>query len=241
MSLLSKGLTGFVGAATALLLVPQAAEAGTVVASSGPSASTYRVGTQIGNTQRITLRQGDSITVLDNGGTRVLRGPGTFILARQGGQTNNRAFTALTTQRSATRARTGAVRNTQSGQEIRNPNLWYVNVAAAGKVCLSDRNLVRLWRADTSTDAFYTISSTTTGNTSVNFPEKEMLAEWNSEAGLADNTTFSISGPGLDEATRVTLVFLEEVPEDAESVAQALIANECHGQLEQLSAAMAEG
>ena len=180
--------------ATALLLVPQAAEAGTVVASSGPSASTYRVGTQIGNTQRITLRQGDSITVLDNGGTRVLRGPGTFILARQGGQTNNRAFTALTTQRSATRARTGAVRGV-NGAEKTNPNLWYVDVAAEGTICVNDPDNIRLWRADTQAQSTYTIASQG-AETTITFPAGEMLAAWDIYNLPEPETTYSIGTGG---------------------------------------------
>lgn len=240
MSLLGKGLAGLVGAAAMLALVPQSAQAGTVVAASGPSAASYPVGTQIGDTQRISLRAGDSLTVLDNGGTRVLRGPGTFILARQGGSSRNRAYAALTTQRSATRARTGAVRNTQSGQEIRNPNLWYVNVAAAGKMCVVDRNAIPLWRADTTMETVYTITGA--GDPAeVTFPEKEMLASFTSEEGLADGATLTIAAPELETPTRVSFVFLEEVPADAEATAQALIENGCMGQLEQLSTAMAEG
>ena len=240
MSALGKGLAGLFGAAAMLALVPQSAQAGTVVAASGPSATSYPVGTQIGDTQRISLRAGDSLTVLDNGGTRVLRGPGTFILARQGGSTRNRAYAALTTQRSATRARTGAVRNTQSGQEIRNPNLWYVNVAAAGKMCLTDRNAIPLWRADTTMETVYTITGAGEP-ASVTFPEKEMLASFDSEAGLADGATLTISGPDLETPTRVSFVFLDETPADAEATAQALIENGCMGQLEQLSTAMVEG
>ena len=239
MSLNMKLLAAFAATAAFTTLAAAPAQAGTVVASSGPSASTYAVGTQISNTQRITLRQGDSLTVLDNGGTRVLRGPGTFILARQSGRTRNNAFTQLT-QRTASRARTGAVRNTQSGQEVRNPNLWYVNVAAPGTVCLTDNSKVLFWRADTIAEAVYSISADGGSAIRITFPEKEMLAELVSEAGLATGVEYSVSGPSLEQATAINFVFLESEPTGPEEMAKALIENNCTGQLEQLSAALAE-
>jgi hypothetical protein len=240
---LNKGLLSIAGAAAMLALAPQAAEAGTVVASSGPSASDFPVGTQIGDTQRITLETGDALTVLDDGGTRVLRGPGTFIPARQSGQTRNRAFAALTTQRSAARARTGAVRNTQTGQEVRNPNLWYVNIAASGTMCLNHSSTIRFWRADTVGAAVYSIAPAGEPEQAVRieFPEREMLATWEVDGGLREGETYSIAMAPKDMASQVEFVFLDDVPDNPEDLAQTLIANGCSGQLEQLTSAMMEG
>ena len=73
------------GALTAALLaaaVPVAqAQAGVVVAVSGPSAKTYPVGRKIGPSDKIVLQAGDTLTVLDEKGTRVLRGAGSFTLS----------------------------------------------------------------------------------------------------------------------------------------------------------------
>ena len=47
--------------ATIAIAAPEAAQAGTVVKSSGPSAAQYPVGKKLKDTDRITLKDGDSI------------------------------------------------------------------------------------------------------------------------------------------------------------------------------------
>ena len=99
------------GAAALALAIPAAAEAAIVVASSGPSAATYPVGRKLDDAGTITLRAGDTLTVLDGKGTRVLRGAGTFpVAAAAGTPAKSATFAVLTMQRSAQRVRTGAVR-----------------------------------------------------------------------------------------------------------------------------------
>ena len=85
MPLPIKRFVGATLAAAACALVPSNASAGVVVAASGPSASDYPVGKKIGNSERIVLRAGDTLTVLDGNGTRVLRGAGTYSLGQQAG------------------------------------------------------------------------------------------------------------------------------------------------------------
>src|SRR5690349_12193219 len=87
------------------------AQAGVVIAVSGPSAKTYPVGRKVGATDKIVLQAGDTLTVLDEKGTRVLRGAGTFTLSAKAGEDRSGAFALLTRQRSAQRMRTGAVRD----------------------------------------------------------------------------------------------------------------------------------
>lgn len=234
MSLANKLLARSIGAA-ALVALAAPAIAGTVVAVSGPSAGQYRVGSQIPNTQRIALRQGDSLTVLDNGGTRVLRGPGTFVLARPSAAATNDAFTALTSQRRAGQARAGAVRGPDDAP-VSNPNLWYVDIARSGTVCLGDAGNIRLWRGDTSSSAEYAISAGSNSAVQVTFPEKEMLARWSSDLEAREGVTYSISG-----GTQVTFRFLGEIPQEPEALALALIENGCTIQLEELISATTEG
>lgn len=239
----SKLALALVAGAAALAMVPQTAEAGTVVASSGPSASTYPVGTQIGDTQRITLRQGDALTVLDGGSTRVLRGPGTFILASRGASAGNAAIAALSSRRANSRARTGAVRGVEGETPVSNPNLWYVDVAASGTICLSNVDRVNLWRADTAEEAVYTIAPAGNPDNGVTatFPAMEMLARWDSALQLRDGATYTIAMEGDEEPTEVTFNLLTDVPEDnPEAIAQALISNGCTIQLQQI-VAEAEG
>ena len=230
MSLARKLLaTGAGMAATAAFAVP--ALAGTVIASSGPSASQYRVGAQVANTQRITLRAGDSVTVLDNGGTRIFSGPGTYVLARRSGQAENRAFAALTTQRSADRARIASVRG-EGGAQVTNPSLWYVDIARSGTVCLADPARVRMWRGDPVAEATYSITAPGMSAAQVTFPASEGIAAWGAATPPSEGVTYTIG------TSEVTFKFLAEVPEDPEAMAQALLAHGCTLQVEQLGAAM---
>lgn len=229
-----------VAAAAALVVAPGAAEAGTVVASSGPSARIYPVGSQISDTQRITLQQGDSLTVLDGGSTRVLRGPGTFILAQRGASAGNTALAALTARRGSSRARTGAVRGVEGAMPATNPNLWYVDVEASGTVCLSNVDRVNLWRAPSDQEEVYTIAPADDpeGGVTVVFPANEMLARWDSALQLRDGATYIIGQEGDEQPARITITILTDVPEDdPEAIAQALIAKGCTLQLEQIVAA----
>ena len=240
MTSVRKIIFGFFVALAALAFAPQIAVAGTVVAVSGPSASQYPVGTRLSGTQRVTLRQGDTLTVLHEGRTRTLRGPGTFVLAQRVPQGRNRALAALTTRRSASRARTGAVRG--DGEGVANPNLWYVDVAQSGTVCLANSDPVRLWRAQTADAAVYTIARAggTEDSVQLTFPEREMLAMWGSAVQLREGETYAISSAASQDTAQVRFVFLQEIPEDAEDLALALIENGCTVQLEQMSAALAD-
>ena len=240
MTSVRRAIFGAFVALAALAFAPQIAVAGTVVAVSGPSASQYPVGTRISDTQRVTLRQGDSVTVLHEGRTRTLRGPGTFVLAQRAPQGRNRALAALTTRRSANRARTGAVRG--DGEDVTNPSLWYVDVAKSGTICLANADPLRLWRAQTENAAVYTFSREGAADEPVQltFPEREMLAQWESAVQLREGENYSISTGGSQALAQVRFVFLQEIPEDAEDLALALIENGCTVQLEQMSQALAD-
>ncbi len=234
---MSFGKTTLAGLALGIagLTISAQALAGVVVSSSGPSADNYPVGTQIGDSQRITLQAGDALTVLDNGGTRVFRGEGTYMLSEQSRASRNRAFASLTRQRSATRARTGAVRDPLSSGPKTNPNLWYIDVDTAGTICLADAGNIRLWRASTAAESTYSLSGEGV-ETSVTFPAGEMLAAWDIYNPPEAGTAYAI-GTG-SSAVEVSFVFLEEVPRQPEDLAVTLIENGCTTQLNQMSTAM---
>lgn len=225
-------------ALAATALGASAAQAGVVVSSSGPSSGNYPVGKQVDDNERITLREGDTLTVLDNGGTRVFRGAGTYMLSRSGASSRNRAFAALTTQRSATRARTGAVRGAGSEAAVSNPSLWYVDVAQSGTICLNDPAEVRFWRSDAQAASTYSIDPSGTGPaTSVTFPAGEIVAAWDVENPPKAGTAYRIGHDSEENPVEVKFVFLDEVPAEPEALASALIANGCTVQLAQYSSA----
>src|SRR5687767_1111077 len=139
-----KRLAAMALAAAACILVPAAAWAGVVVSASGPSAGNFPVGKSIGNSERIVLRAGDTLTVLDGNGTRVLRGAGTYTLSQQAGPSKRTEFASLTQRRTASQVTTGATRT--GDLPPRPSSLWYVDVSHPGTVCVTGTDRVRLWR-----------------------------------------------------------------------------------------------
>lgn len=224
--------------------VPMAASAGVVVASSGPSAGDFPVGKKLGGSERIVLRSGDTLTVLDGNGTRVLRGAGTYSLDQRAGPSQRTAFAALTERRSARRVTTGAVRAEDEGSPSKPPSLWYVDVARAGKFCLGADERVRLWRSTIEGDATYSLRAASGDRHTVTFADGEMLAPWDTKVlPVADDAVFGLSGPEGGEERELRFALLDTIAEEPEALADQLIENGCTGQLELLSAAtmIAEG
>lgn len=238
MSWTSKCLAA-AGVAVAVLAAPQVAQAGVVVSSSGPSAGQYPVGRHIGTNDRIVLRDGDTLTVLQNGGTRVFRGAGTYVLSQASATSTNAGFQRLTTQRAASRARTGAVRGAGDVGPPTKPSLWYVDVGTAGTLCLPDPDNVRLWRADTQADSTYAITAEglSEGPIDASFRAGESLAIWDINHPPQAGHTYRIGHGSGSNAVDVRFVFLDAVPATAEELASALITNGCTVQLGQLASA----
>jgi hypothetical protein len=236
MSWTSKCLAA-AGLAVAVLAAPQVAQAGVVVSSSGPSASQYPVGRQIGANDRIVLRDGDTLTVLQNGGTRVFRGAGTYVLTQASATSTNAGFQRLTTQRAASRARTGAVRGAGDVGPPANPSLWYVDVGAAGTRCLPDPDNVRLWRADTQAESSYALTAEglSEGPVAATFRAGESLAIWDINHPPVAGHTYRVGHGSGANAVDVRFVFLDAVPTTPEELASVLIANGCTIQLAQLA------
>jgi hypothetical protein len=224
-------------AVAAWALAPAAALAGVVVSASGPSAANFPVGKSIGNSERIVLRQGDVLTVLDGNGTRVFRGAGTYSLDQQAGPSQRGTFAALTQRRTASQVRTGAVRG--DNDPVHPTNLWYIDVGHPGTVCVVGTDRVRLWRAATEGDATYSLRAASGGAShSVTFADGDTLAPWDTSAfPIADGASFAISGPdGASEGT-LTFAVLDAAAEEPEALAQQLIEKGCSQQLELLSTA----
>ena len=238
MTLSTKRIVGAAFAVAACALVPAAAWAGVVVAASGPSASSFPVGKKIGDSERIILRAGDTLTVLDGKGTRVLRGAGTFSLDQQSGASQRDTFAVLTQRRSAQRVRTGAVRGDDIGPALPT-SLWYVDINRPGKTCLPDAERVRLWRASPEGDASYTVRAAGgSGGQTVEFSEGEVLAPWDAVAlPVATGSEYRVTGPDGAVNGTLSFVLLNTVAEEPEALAAQLIENGCTNQLETLSAA----
>lgn len=231
--------SGRIIAALGVLALPGMAMAGIVVASSGPSAKQYPAGRKIDDGAAIVLQAGDSVTILDQKGTRVLRGPGTMALNKGGSVATVNAFAALTRQRSAARVRTGAVRNGPGSGPVRSPNLWYVDLAASGTVCVIDPAYVRLWRADPAARASYAITGGAAKGT-VQFAAGEMIAPWDAaKAPVSDGTSYILADGAGKTVTSLKFAVLPAAPATPEETAAALIAKGCQAQLDLLAASLA--
>ena len=220
-------------------LAASAAQAGVVIASSGPSAAQFPKGKKLADTDRITLKAGDSVTILDAAGTRVLKGAGTYRVGARG-EDKRSTFAVLTRQRAAQRVRTGAVRAGETGGPILSPNLWYVDVSKSGKFCVADSAGVQLWRPGTEGNATYEIASPSSPtHMHVVFEEGATTAPWNAQQmPLADGTTYAITGPGGSPRSNVTFTMLDSAADDPEELAAVLLDKGCEVQLDLLAAAM---
>lgn len=235
---LRKRLAAAALAAAACTLVPAAAWAGVVVSASGPSAGSFPVGKSIGNSERIVLRAGDTLTVLDGNGTRVLRGAGTYTLSQQAGRSQPGAFADLTQRRTGSQARTGAVRCPEGDASCfpaRPSSLWYVDVTHPGTVCVLGTDRVRLWRPEKEGGATYELRPAAGGAShEVTFGDGDSLALWDAAAlPVTDGASFALSGP---HAGTLKFAVLGAAAEEPEALAQQLIAKGCTQQLEVLSA-----
>lgn len=223
--------------AGAVLAAPVAAMAGVVVKSTGPSSSKYPVGAKVDDDATITLKAGDSVTVLTSKGTKVMKGAGTFNVGEKPKATRAR-FAALTRTRNANRVRTGAVRGAETGAEPTNPNLWYVDVTQGGTICLTDLSEVRMWRPSTEGIATYSVADSSSGaSVDVTFDESESVAPLDPAIlSLTAGTPYSVTGPEQGSAqVTITFVQLDQEYSEADQLAEALVAAGCLSQVELLA------
>ena len=225
--------------ACAMIAAPMTATAGVVVKSSGPSAAKYPVGTKLDDKGRITLKAGDSVTILTNGGTRVIRGAGTHRVAKRGASKRS-AIQALTRRRAAGQVRTGATRGDAPAGTASNPNMWWVDVTKSGTMCVADMSAVQMWRPGGDEASTYVLASAVSAeHVHKTFPAGETTAAWDAERlPLTDGASYTITGPGGTTTSTVTFAQLESAPDAIEDLTLVLLDKGCTTQVEQLTASL---
>jgi hypothetical protein len=206
--------------AAALLSTAGSAAANVLVVRS--TNASYRAGQSLPDNARITLRAGEQLMVLANGGTRTFRGPGTFA--------PNSQVAAATVNNGGHIARIGAVRD--AGIIPRGPTIWHVDVTQSGTFCLATASNVMLWRPDASAPVRFTIAGPG-GTRTLNWAANEPTVAWPGGAP-ANGASYTITQPGVAVPVTITFRLLGSQPRDVQGVAGALIANGCEGQLEVL-------
>ncbi len=217
-----------------------AAAAVIVVRSNGPSAVSYPPGTKLPDNGTVVLKPGDTLTVLDAHGTRVLRGSGAgavkVSVAGSGAATVN-GVAALIAANGQRQTRTGATRgqNTQP----RPTNVWVIDTTRSGTVCVADPRNLALWRPTTESAATLTLTRTSDGaSTQAPFRAGQAVRAWPlTELSATDGAKVRIAGPDAKTPVTITLKLLPTVPATLDDTAAALLAQGCNAQLDLLIAA----
>lgn len=221
-------------AATLALMGAGAVMAETIVVkSTGPSAKAYPPGKSIPDNSKVSLKKGDSVTILDGRGTRVLKGPGVF--ATTASTQTNSSIGALLRNTGTRQVRTGAVRGTGT-EASRPPNVWMIDSSKSGTVCVAGTETVSLWSPPREQAASLTLTRLSDGKSvPVALRPGQTVKAWpTADLPITDNSQFRISGDGL--ATPVSLRFatLGPDPQGLEGTAAALIKAGCDAQLDLL-------
>lgn len=206
-----------------------------VINAAGPSARSYPAGKSLAAGTRIVLAAGDTLTVLDSRGTRTLRGPVTTA-AEAAATTANPSFAALVATQNRRRARTGAIRGT--GEAAKPSNLWYVNAAADGTVCVADPAAVQIWRPDMRRAATLTVTADSGASASAPFIVGQSATSWPSSLPIAEGRNYVLSGGGLARPIRLRFTMLGVPASDPAGTYSALDGKGCNAQKELLLGAM---
>lgn len=214
-----------------------------VVRSTGPSAAAYPMGRKLPAGAAVTLKAGDQITVIDQAGSRVLSGPGSFKLDSSVSRSAGGANTALAAlvARGAARTRTGAVRGDADvpAEAVRPDNVWYVDVSRGGTVCIADPAQVVLWRPNRTETGNGTLYGPDNTPAEVTFRASSAIKLWPLAAmPVVDGQTYRFTSP-VGQTVKITTRLLMDVPEDPVAVAAVLAEKGCAEQLEVLSSAQA--
>lgn len=226
------------GAAAAVLwtaLAGTALAGSIVVRATGPSARLYTPGKQIADNAAIALKPGDTLVLLDGRGTRTLTGPGNFTANAPSGQRAGVSATAariLSTQTSSER-RGGAVRGGTPAGPARSPNLWFVDAAKSGTVCVADPAALKLWRGDSAAAGALEIAGNGVSG-SVPVTSGAGIADWPSTLPVVEGAEYTLTGAGLPAPTKIRFTLLAPVATGIEETAAQLIRAGCTTQLDLL-------
>lgn len=223
-----KVLNRFAGAALAAVLVTTATAASAdvlILRAVGPSAQRYKAGQRLPDNGRLTLRVGDSVSVLVRGGTRVYRGPGTFALNAPPPRTSIVARGG--------RVDVGAVRGGPGSPEAaaRPEGIWQVDATSTGTACFLTGSQVVLWRPDSRRRLRLVVTPPARPSTIVTWPAGRNTVVL-PPAAAADGTRVEYRVPRAAANTRLTLSELKVDARDREALGTSLLERGCLQQLD---------
>jgi hypothetical protein len=218
----------------ALISAPTAQADTIVVRSNGPSAKSFPPGKSLPGTAKFALQSGDTLTLLDATGTRVLKGPGNFALAALTSTASGSSLGQFLRNTGARQGRTGASRG--GSVKPKSPNIWYVDFSKAGPVCVIDPNAVTLWRPLVDKDQTLTFTRTSDGKaTNVLFAKNQTSRAWPvADLPVTDGVQYRVSGEDLAAPVSLTLRTVGTVAPSPETIGSALIKAGCTAQVDLL-------
>jgi hypothetical protein len=222
-------------AAIALSLGGAAVAETIVVKSAGPSARAYPPGKSIADNSKVALKAGDSVTILDGRGTRILKGPGTFATTTT--TATGSSFNALLRNTGTRQVRTGAVRSVGIGAApTRPPNVWLVDATKSGTVCVAGTEAVSVWVPPHDAVANLTVTRVADGRSApLAFRALQTVRSWPSaDLPIHNGDQFRVSGDGMTNPVTIRFAMLGPNPQGLERTASALITAGCTAQLDLL-------
>lgn len=208
----------------------------------------YRVGTRIPEADEITLGTGDAVTVLTSRGSRVMKGPGVFVVGANP-KANRARFANLTRERVSQAQGTATVRSAVSEADYDrplNPNVYYLDVDKSGPVCLRDLSKVNFWRPYSAEAVTYTLSEAGGDETSqvlsltVPFAKRDNFALVKGDRfAVEDGASYTISGPQTGTVTSITVIDLQADIKVPDELAEVLYQKGCMTQFELMAERLA--
>lgn len=207
-----------------------------VVRSNGPSAGIYPPGKTLTAGSKIALKAGDTVTVLDAGGTHVLLGPGTVAVSGSN-QVAGSGISQLISNIGVRQSRTGATRGVNGVAIARSPNVWYIDASRSGMFCVIDPQKLALWRPNSSSAATFTIARKRDGKSAtVAYRAGQSVAAWPTDDLLvAEGDQYQISSSEMVTTTAVKTTLIGTTPSGLDGTAAALLDKGCSNQVDLLA------
>lgn len=227
--------------AAAVFAMPVCAQADVlVINASGPSASEYPRGTKLADDARITLKRGDRMTVLDDGGTRILAGPATIALSAASIANRDRAQRLMRSLRDTRPSRTGVVRRVASApdgpvtvKEKRPDRLWFVDIYKPGTFCMVPDAGPQLFRAMTGEALRLRFDPAQGGEAKLVFVPAFATSAILPlpKPALRMSQSWIVSEENSDKMRTITLMTIADPEDNATAMAEALLNAGCEVQL----------
>lgn len=207
-----------------------------VLRASGPSAAQFRPGQVLREPLRLDLKQSDQLTLIDDQGTRELRGPAKIDDTAPRRPTQMRPIKWADLVGSRMRPQTGGIRGMKKAEEKAAPDrpvtsqdrLWAVDAASGGHWCVADFADLALWRANPAAPGEVAITSGT-AMAKAAWAQGQSETAWPPAVAPRDGGTYAMR-QGTRPAAAITLHRIVIAPTTA-SLASVLADKGCLQQL----------